>query len=100
MKNLFSMKKTIARFSVMAVIQIACYHPALLAKQYDACTDAFEPNNERRLASPIETNREYQAMINSALDIDWFQFSVSDQELNVQVLLYNLPANYDIYLYN
>jgi hypothetical protein len=63
------------------------------------CTDNFEPNNTRSAAMPINTNRVERAFIGSLGDRDWYYFK-ADAGTHVQIALSNLPADYDIKLYD
>jgi hypothetical protein len=47
--------------------------------------------------SPVNTNLRY--FINPAGDEDWFRFHL-DQAGSAQVYLTNLPADYDLYVYD
>ncbi len=66
----------------------------------DNCTDGFESNNSKNTAADILTGTDYSALINPAGDLDWYQFSNTSAQKNIQVLLTSLPANYDVRLYN
>ena len=65
-----------------------------------ACTDNYEPNNTQPTAKVITPGTAITALINVASDIDWFKFANTSLAKNIKVELYNLPADYDIYLYN
>jgi hypothetical protein len=73
---------------------------ANVAAATTGCTDNFEPNNTRGTAKSIATNSPIQALINPSGDIDWFKFNNTASAPNIEVSLTNLPANYDITLYN
>lgn len=64
------------------------------------CTDNYESNETRSAAKLITTNTIISAKIGTATDIDWFKFSNSTTQKNIKISLTNLPANYDVRLYN
>ena len=63
------------------------------------CSDNFEPNNTRSTAQLIETNRTEKAFIGYANDRDWYYFK-AEAGTNCTIRLSNLPADYDIKLYD
>ena len=63
------------------------------------CSDNFEPNNTWTTAQPITTNRTEKAFIGVAGDRDWYSFK-ADAGTSFTILLSNLPADYDIKLYD
>ena len=63
------------------------------------CSDNFEPNNTWTTAQPINTNRPEKAFIGVAGDRDWYSFK-ADAGTSCSILLSNLPADYDIKLYD
>jgi len=66
-----------------------------------ACTDAYETNNTSATARTITIGAEIKALINTTTDQDWFKISVGNtKSTNVRVRLYNLPTNFNVYLYN
>ncbi|HEY8658159.1 MAG TPA: fibronectin type III domain-containing protein [Hanamia sp.] len=64
------------------------------------CVDALEPNNTFASAAPISIGTNLNAEIASATDVDYYIFSTSGSQKNVKVTLTNLPANYNLALYN
>lgn len=65
------------------------------------CADAYETNNVITQAKSVGINKEIRASLATATDIDWFSFTTgNNSSTNVRVILYNLPQDYDIYLYN
>ncbi|MBK8705058.1 MAG: fibronectin type III domain-containing protein [Saprospiraceae bacterium] len=65
-----------------------------------ACTDNYEPNNSRSTSlplTPIATDRV--AQIASTTDKDWYRFANTSAQRNIRVDLTNLPADYDLQLY-
>jgi hypothetical protein len=65
-----------------------------------ACTDAYESNNTLSAAKSITVNTNITALISSTTDIDWFKFSNTSTAKNIRVTMTNLPADYDLRLYN
>lgn len=64
------------------------------------CTDAYESNNTSGTARAISTNSDINALISSSTDRDWFRFTTTSPNTNIRINLTNLPADYDIRLYN
>jgi hypothetical protein len=64
------------------------------------CTDTYEANNTRATAKTIAVNTNISAIISSTTDQDWFKFTTTSTLKNIKVTLSNLPADYDLYLYN
>ncbi|HSQ44462.1 MAG TPA: T9SS type A sorting domain-containing protein, partial [Ginsengibacter sp.] len=64
------------------------------------CVDALEPNNTLATAAAISVGINLNAEIASPTDVDYYIFSTSGSQKNVQVTLTNLPANYKLTLYN
>jgi len=64
------------------------------------CTDNFESNNTRTTAKSLPLNTNNTAVISSSTDKDWFKFTTTSSAPKLQVSLTNLPADYDIRLYN
>jgi len=64
------------------------------------CNDQLEPNNTLATAAPVSVGTNVNAEIASASDVDYYSFSTSGSRKNVKVTLTNLPANYDLTLYN
>lgn len=64
------------------------------------CTDNFEPNESITAAATISTNTDFTAKITTTTDKDWFKFSTVLGSTNISVSLTNLPADYDVRLYN
>jgi type IX secretion system substrate protein/fibronectin type III domain protein len=66
-----------------------------------ACSDLFEPNNISSQAKTINLETIVSATISSATDADWFKVTMSNNSsLALQATLSNLPADYDLFLYN
>ena len=65
------------------------------------CTDVYESNNSSKQSKTIAVGSAISASIGSSNDEDWFKFSLgNDRSTNIRLTLYNLPADYDVYLYN
>ena len=64
------------------------------------CVDNYEPNESMATAATIPVNTDIEALINVATDIDWFAFNNVKKKRNIQITLTNLPANYDVALYD
>lgn len=65
-----------------------------------ACSDVYESNNSSSAAKTIAANTNISAIISSSTDADWFKFTTTSPNTYVKVTLTNLPADYDIRLYN
>lgn len=66
----------------------------------NSCTDNYESNNTMNTAPTIAVNTNINALIGNNTDLDWFKFSNNSTQRNIQVTLTNLPADYDLRLYN
>ena len=65
------------------------------------CSDIYESNNTSGQAKTISIGSTISAGISSANDVDWFKVTTpSDPYTILQVDLMNLPADYDLYVYN
>ena len=64
------------------------------------CTDTYETNNTLSAAKLIAVNTNVSALIGTSTDIDWFKFSNTSTAKNIRITLSNLPADYDLRLYN
>ena len=62
--------------------------------------DPYESNNTSGTAKTIATNTDIYALISTTTDKDWFKFTTTAAAPKVNVLLQNLPADYDVRLYN
>ncbi|MFN5620491.1 MAG: M43 family zinc metalloprotease [Flavobacteriales bacterium] len=65
-----------------------------------SCTDTYESNNTSGTAKTIAVNTNITARIGSSTDVDWFRFSNTSSARNIRIDLTNLPADYDVRLYN
>ena len=57
-------------------------------------------NNTRATSKTIGTNTPVKGLISSASDVDWFSFAVTSNTPNIRVMLYNLPGDYNVEIYN
>lgn len=62
--------------------------------------DPYESNNTSGTAKTISTNTDIYALISTTTDKDWFKFTTTAAAPKVNVLLQNLPGDYDVRLYN
>jgi hypothetical protein len=64
------------------------------------CIDAYEPNNTSSQAKPISIGSIIAATVSSATDIDWYKINISTASTTLNFMLNNLPADYDLYIYD
>jgi hypothetical protein len=64
------------------------------------CTDIYESNNTSSAAKTIPVNTDVSGLISSSSDLDWFKFTTASPNTKIKITLTNLPADYDIRLYN
>lgn len=64
------------------------------------CTDNYETNETRTNAKTIAVNTNITAKIETSTDVDWFKFVNTTAQKNIKLNLTNLPANYNLQLYN
>ena len=64
------------------------------------CNDVYETNNTSQQAKTIIPGTSFAASISSATDVDWFKLTTPNSKTTLQIALSNLPADYDLYLYN
>lgn len=65
------------------------------------CNDVYETNNTSSQAKTISLGNTISAGISSANDIDWFKVTTpSNSNTNLDVRLSNLPADYNLYVYD
>ncbi|HSK13957.1 MAG TPA: M12 family metallo-peptidase, partial [Phnomibacter sp.] len=65
------------------------------------CNDPNEPNNNNKQGKNISFGSALNGAISTASDVDWFKFtSPNSNATHIRVTVYNLPANYDVYLYD
>jgi Secretion system C-terminal sorting domain len=70
----------------------------ILAGRTSPCADGFENNNSFLRAKEIKSGLIYHPLINPAGDLDYFKFNA--QQPNLRIRLFDLPANYDLKLYD
>jgi hypothetical protein len=65
------------------------------------CNDLYEANNVSGQAKAINLGVPVSAVITSPSDVDWFTVTTPNSSYtNLKVTLNNLPADYDVYVYN
>ena len=64
------------------------------------CSDPYESNNSRNAAKTVAVNTDLFARIGTSTDKDWFRFSTVSGSTNLRIVVDQLPADYDIRLYN
>lgn len=64
--------------------------------------DSYEANNTASAAKTITLGTNILGSIHSATDQDWFKFTISQSATakNLKITLSNMPADYDVNLYN
>jgi Secretion system C-terminal sorting domain/Fibronectin type III domain len=65
-----------------------------------SCSDPYEPNESIVAAKSIPTGTNITASIGTSGDKDYYSFSTNNSQKNIKVTLTNLPANYNLTLYN
>ncbi|WP_160711638.1 pre-peptidase C-terminal domain-containing protein [Chitinophaga solisilvae] len=65
-----------------------------------ACTDILEPNNTLATAAAIATGTNIRALIATSTDVDYYKFTTTAAQPHIEILLANLPGDYDVKLYN
>jgi hypothetical protein len=65
-----------------------------------SCTDNYEANETRTAGKTIAVNTNISAKIGTSTDKDWFKFTTTTSARNIKVVLDQLPADYDVKLYN
>ena len=65
----------------------------------NSCSDVFEVNNTSLQAKAIVTNANTNASIGTKGDIDWFTFTNTTSQKNIQITLSGLAADFDLKLY-
>ncbi|PQL93971.1 pre-peptidase C-terminal domain-containing protein [Apibacter adventoris] len=78
---------------------IHCYNLYVEATVIASCITNYEPNDSFAQASTIQTNTNYSAGIGSAIDKDYYKFTL-DSKSNVTVTLQDLPKDYNLIVYN
>jgi hypothetical protein len=68
--------------------------------QAAGCSDPYESNNTLSSAKTVAVNTDIYALISPSGDNDYFRFSTTTPNTYLRITLSNLPADYDIRLYN
>ena len=77
------------------------YAAVIFHNTLSVCNDVYETNNTSNQAKTISFGSTISAGISSITDIDWFKVTTSNNSnTNLDVRLSNLPADYDLYVYN
>lgn len=64
------------------------------------CSDTYESNNTLSTAKLMTVGTTIRPFIGTSTDVDYFKFSNTSVNKYIRVTLSNLPADYDLYLYN
>lgn len=64
------------------------------------CTDVYESNNTLSSAKTVAVNTDIYGLISPSGDNDYFKFTTTSPNTYIRINLSNLPADYDIRLYN
>ena len=64
------------------------------------CSESYEPNNTKGTANALAVNTPVLSQISSATDVDWYSFYNTAVAPNIKVDLTNLPANFDLRLFD
>lgn len=87
-------------------VQALCVYPGeysgltTFTTLQEACVDNYESNNTVSAAKNIVVNSDINAMIGASTDIDYFKFKNTKKAKNINITLTDLPANFDLALYN
>ena len=65
----------------------------------DLCPDIYEPNNTLATAAAIPVNTTINATLSTGSDVDIFEITNKVDSATMVVILYNLPEDYDLRLY-
>jgi hypothetical protein len=64
------------------------------------CKDIYESNNTFSTAKEIPLNTTISALIDNAKDNDYFVFKVNGKQKHIQIVMTDLPFDYDVRIYN
>lgn len=64
------------------------------------CSDIYEPNQTRTAGALISVNTTISGLIGVSGDNDYYKFVTTSGLTNIKVILDQLPADYDLKLYN
>jgi hypothetical protein len=104
--NSFSITGLVAGTSYNVQVRAVCstgngdYTASTFTTSTSTCPDNYESNNTTGTAALIPVNTNITAKISSSTDRDWFRFSNTSTQRNIRIDLTNLPADYDVRLYN
>jgi hypothetical protein len=73
---------------------------ATFTTQAAGCSDVYESNNTLSAAKTIPVNTDIYGLISPSGDNDYFKFTTTSPNTYIRIDLSNLPADYDIRLYN
>ncbi len=62
--------------------------------------DDYENNNSKPQAKDIKPNTTIAALIGDATDVDWFSVKTTAAQPNLEIVLANLAADYDVRVYD
>jgi len=77
----------------------SAYSTATFTTEAAGCPDILEPNNTLATAKAISTGINYNALIATNTDADYYSFSNTSAMKKIKVTLSGLPADYDLRLY-
>jgi len=83
--------------SLMVVVCLLAYGTFSMAQ---VCSDNYEPNNSYLQATPINPGDVIHALIDPSGDVDFYSFALTGNAHHIRAILSDLPANYDMTLYN
>ncbi|MFZ4544844.1 MAG: M43 family zinc metalloprotease, partial [Saprospiraceae bacterium] len=64
------------------------------------CSDNYESNNIISSSAPIGSGTPIKGLLHNSTDEDWFKVTTTSTQKKIKVTLYNLPADYDLFLYS
>ncbi len=65
-----------------------------------SCIDFNEPNNNTALATLVDVGSVSSAQITAVNDVDYYKFTTVTAETNLSIDVFDLPADYNLNLYN
>ncbi len=64
------------------------------------CSETFEPNNSRSTSLPLTAvDQDLSSQISTSTDRDWYRFANTSTNRKIRIDLTNLPADYDLQLF-
>lgn len=100
MSGLFSGTAYQWRVQTVCANDTSVYSTPVSFTTLGSCVDNYEPNNSSAIAPVLALNTDLSAQISSASDEDWYTVTTSAPNTKLRVDLTNLPANYNMVLYN